>query len=90
MANKYANAGNGKRVFVKYANRKLYDIETSKYVNIRSLGKLSAGGFVVIDYDTGADITSEILLSALTLHFSDNPADFEKVRDELVTKFLSN
>jgi polyhydroxyalkanoate synthesis repressor PhaR len=47
----------------KYANRRLYNMQTSSYVTLEDLGKMvkSNQEFVVVDAKTGADLTQTIL-----------------------------
>lgn len=47
----------------KYANRRLYNMQTSSYVTLEDLGKMvkSNQEFVVVDAKTGSDLTQTIL-----------------------------
>lgn len=54
------------KVVLKYSNRKLYDKDTARYTTIGELVKLPLGTFKVEDYETGVDVTTPVLLSALT------------------------
>ena len=51
----------------KYANRRLYDTSTSKYINVDELISFITKGdqIVVLDAKTDADITTAILLQAI-------------------------
>ena len=80
----------GRKIFVRYANRKLYDTQTSAYVTVQAIAKLPAGSFKVIDQRTREDITNDVILSALTSHFEKNPETFATVKDEMVSRFLQN
>ncbi len=84
------HVSDGRRVFVRYSNRKLYDTKTSSYTTVQAIAKLALGSFVVYDKVTNEDITSDVLLSALTTHFSNNIASFETVKQDLVTRFLQS
>jgi polyhydroxyalkanoate synthesis regulator protein len=88
LKNKYPQ--DGRKVFVRYGNRKLYDIETSKYTTVAAVAKLPLGSFVVYDHTSKEDITNDVLLSALNTHFSNNIEAFETVKADLVTRFLQN
>lgn len=50
---------------IKYNNRKLYDTEASKYINLKELLGLPLGSFKVTEKETGNDITVETLFSYL-------------------------
>ncbi len=51
----------------RYANRKLYDTETSKYTTLKEIMSVVASGVnvIVTDNVSGNDITGTILLSAI-------------------------
>ncbi|MEM6775898.1 MAG: polyhydroxyalkanoate synthesis repressor PhaR [Pseudomonadota bacterium] len=51
----------------KYANRRLYDLRTSRYINRDDLRELIADGFTVrvVDDVSGEDITRSLLLQLL-------------------------
>jgi PHB/PHA accumulation regulator DNA-binding domain len=55
------------RRFKKFSNRKLYDLDGSRYVSMLELAKVTASGpdVVVEDDRTGRDITLETLARAL-------------------------
>ncbi|MBN2384724.1 phasin family protein [bacterium] len=55
------------RVIKKYANRKLYDVESSRYVTLEELGKMVEQGLDVriIDNETGEDISGKTLAQVL-------------------------
>jgi polyhydroxyalkanoate synthesis regulator protein len=57
------------KTIVKYANRKLYDKETSRYTTVAELATQPLGTFRVVQYDKPfeEDITTEILFQALLL-----------------------
>jgi polyhydroxyalkanoate synthesis regulator protein len=65
---------------VKYANRKLYDTETSKYVNLKELLALPLGSFKVTSKETGADLTVETLFSYLANSSSDPIVDAKEIK----------
>lgn len=57
-------AGGAKPVIIKkYANRRLYNTETSAYITLDHLAALTRSGreFVVLDAKTGEDITHSVL-----------------------------
>ena len=59
-----AQAGDGEPVVVKkYANRRLYNTQSSSYITLEDLARMTRGGvdFVVLDAKTGKDITHSIL-----------------------------
>jgi len=55
------------RVIKKYSNRKLYDVDSSKYVTLEDIGKMVEQGIDlhVIDNETGEDISRKILAQIL-------------------------
>jgi polyhydroxyalkanoate synthesis repressor PhaR len=57
------NAAAAKITIKKYANRRLYDTESSTYVTLDRLAQLIREGrdFVVVDAKTGEDITHQVL-----------------------------
>ena len=57
----------GKRVIKKYANRRLYDTETSKHVTAEGIRQLVIDGndVQIIDDPTGNDITRQLLLQII-------------------------
>ena len=61
-------AGTERHLIKKYANRKLYDTRTSKYVTLDGIADLVRAGhdIRVVDRDTGADIT-QVVLSQIVL-----------------------
>ena len=54
--------------FRKYPNRRIYDLENSRYVNLEELAKVIRNGqnIQVKKADTEEDITQTILLQILT------------------------
>ncbi len=58
-----AKASGGKVTIKKYANRRLYDTESSSYITLDRLGMMIREGrdFEVIDAKTGEDITHQVL-----------------------------
>jgi len=52
----------------KYANRKLYDTQTSKYITLEGIAELVRDGheIQVVDRDTGQDLT-QVILSQIVL-----------------------
>src|ERR1051326_3062662 len=61
-------AGPERHLIKKYANRKLYDTRTSKYVTLEGIADLVRAGhdIRVVDRDTGHDIT-QVVLSQIVL-----------------------
>jgi len=55
------------RVIRKYVNRRLYDTQESRYVNLEELRRLIIGGeeIRVVERTTGNDITTSILLQII-------------------------
>jgi polyhydroxyalkanoate synthesis regulator protein len=51
---------------IRYRNRKLYDLETSKYINLDQILQTVREGrnIEVVDYDTNRDVTGQILGTA--------------------------
>ena len=59
-----ATQSGGETVVVKkYANRRLYNTQSSSYITLEDLARMTRNGvdFVVLDAKTGADITHSIL-----------------------------
>ena len=81
---------NGKTVILKYANRKLYNTNTSKYVNVPDVLKMGVDNFIVVDHVTKGDVTFDFLVTALSLHFRENPTAFETVKPLIVEKLGLN
>jgi len=57
------------KTIVKYANRKLYDKELSRYTSLSEIMKLPMGSFRVLQHmpdNRIVDITTETLLAALS------------------------
>lgn len=69
-------------VIKKYANRRLYDTETSAYITLEDLCKRVKSGkeFVVVDAKTGQDLTRQVLAQIIfeqeTKGFTMLPTDF--------------
>ena len=55
------------RLIKKYANRRLYDTQTSAYINLEELAALVRGGerVQVVGVSDGADLTQEVLLQVV-------------------------
>ena len=62
------------REFRKYPNRRIYDLEASKYINLEELTEIIQNGqnIQVKKADTEEDITQSILLQILTEAEKDN------------------
>jgi polyhydroxyalkanoate synthesis repressor PhaR len=60
---KKANPGNGPVIIKKYANRRLYNTETSSYITLDHLAAMTREGrdFKVVDARTDEDITHNVL-----------------------------
>jgi polyhydroxyalkanoate synthesis repressor PhaR len=71
----------------RYANRKLYNTETSRYITLKGIAKLLNEGeeVRVIDKETGEDIT-QVALSQILV---DNQRAKEDPSDTLLTQILS-
>lgn len=63
MARMRDKDGSNTVVIKKYANRRLYDTETSSYITLDLLSQMTREGreFVVVDAKTGEDITHNVL-----------------------------
>jgi hypothetical protein len=57
-----------KRLIRKYANRKLYDVESSRYITLDGISRLVREGhdIQVVDRDSGRDLTSLVLSQIVT------------------------
>ncbi|RME26019.1 MAG: hypothetical protein D6798_07555, partial [Deltaproteobacteria bacterium] len=55
------------RTIKKYSNRRLYDTQDSRYLNLEDLARIVIGGddVRVVDAATGADLTRTVLLQVL-------------------------
>ncbi len=71
----------------RYANRKLYNTETSRYITLKGIAKLLEEGeeVRVIDKESGEDIT-QVALSQILV---DNKRAKEDPSDTLLTQLLS-
>jgi len=71
----------------RYANRKLYNTETSRYITLKGIAKLLDEGeeVRVVDKETGEDITRVALSQILV----GNQRDKEDPSDTLLTQILS-
>ncbi len=58
------------RTIKRYSNRKLYDTETRQYVTLNDLGEMLHHGIelIVLDNETGEDITNATLAKVLVRH----------------------
>ncbi|MBL6689965.1 MAG: polyhydroxyalkanoate synthesis repressor PhaR [Pseudomonadales bacterium] len=56
------------RAFKKYPNRRLYDIEESKYVTVEDIRKIILNGesITVVDSKTGKDLTRTVLMQIIS------------------------
>lgn len=88
LTKKYAEAG--KRVFIRYANRKLYDVTESKYVTLKIILKQPLGSFMVVDDKTKEDITNFILIQGVSAILHEDPVAFESIKADLVSKSILN
>ena len=75
------------RVIKKYANRRLYDTEESRYVNLSEIRELvlADADFAVVDVSTGEDITRQILLQVISEQELGDQPMFTK---ELLTQMI--
>jgi hypothetical protein len=76
----------GKRLFVRYPNRKLYDTAESKYVTLSNVLAMPLGSFKVLDAQSKQDITTFILIQGVTAIFHEKPETFEAIKGILVEK----
>jgi polyhydroxyalkanoate synthesis repressor PhaR len=67
MAKKKADADSDRVIIKRYGNRRLYNTETSSYVNYQDLIKLIRDGhdIQVIDSKTKADVTKSVLMQVI-------------------------
>jgi polyhydroxyalkanoate synthesis repressor PhaR len=70
----------------KYANRKLYDTRTSKYVTLEGIGELVRDGheIKVVDRDNGTDLTQVILSQIVLSHEKRGPARLVDAGGEVI------
>lgn len=75
------------RVIKRYANRKLYDCASSRYINLENLIEImgEAEPFTVIDNKNNEDITSSIVFSAVV----SNP-EIKQLISDFVSKSRKN
>jgi len=84
------------RVIKKYANRKLYDTNESKYVTLKEIAASIASGqeVMVVDNVTKGDITGPTLLSAIVETEQDLAGQTTLLRDIVkaggLTKYLGS
>jgi len=65
------------KTIVKYNNRKLYDKQESKYINLKELVSMELGSFKVVEKETGNDITVNTMLSYLSNDSSENSNEYK-------------
>jgi hypothetical protein len=60
--------GHQVRLITRYANRKLYDTQARELTSLRRIEELVRAGtdIRVVDHDTGADMTAEVLVGILS------------------------
>jgi hypothetical protein len=65
------------RLIKRYANRKLYDTGSGELTSLRRIEDLVRAGveIQVVDHDTGADMTGEVLAGILGNSVAERPAD---------------
>lgn len=96
MTNVQTPAVVGPKVVKRYANRKLYDTEESKYVTLKHLVEYTNAGrdVQVIDNTTKADITGQTFLQAIVETEKDLTAETETLRSIIkaggISKFVTN
>jgi polyhydroxyalkanoate synthesis repressor PhaR len=68
------------RVIKRYANRKLYDTGSGELTSMRRIEELVREGIDirVVDHDTGADMTSEVLVGILGNSMQDGTIEGDK------------
>ena len=82
-----------KHVIKKYANRKLYDTQTSRYITLEGISNLVRDGveIEVVERDTGRDLTS-LVLSQLVVgeekRGSDNAGDSLQERGQALIDYV--
>lgn len=76
------------KTIVRYANRKLYDKNSRKYVNLANLSEMIDNGvrFTVIDHRTQNDITRNTLINVLANKLSMNNTTDSQELIELIYK----
>jgi PHB/PHA accumulation regulator DNA-binding domain len=72
-----ARPGPQVRLITRYANRKLYDTQARELTSLRRIEGLVRGGtdIRVVDHDTGADMTAEVLVGILSSSISQHDAE---------------
>ncbi len=67
----------GTRIIKRYANRKLYDTGSGALTSLRRIEDLVQQGIDirVVDHDTGADMTGELLAGIMANSFAERPAE---------------
>lgn len=65
------------RIIKRYANRKLYDTGSGELTSMRRVEELVRAGVEVrvVDHDTGADMTGEVLAGIMATSFAERPAE---------------
>ena len=83
-----AKTEDGTKVFVRYPNRKFYDLEKHRYVSLLVIiNDYKIGTFKILEWQTGKDITDISLISALTTLWTKQPDRFIPARDALIEGF---
>src|SRR4051812_11497829 len=82
----------GKVTIKKYANRRLYDTESSAYITLDRLAAMVREGreFEVIDAKTGEDITRQVLTQIIVegiARLDHAPNQFPEAADRFVRRF---
>lgn len=74
----------------RYANRKLYNTETSRYITLKGISELIREGreIQVIDNETGRDITSIALSQILVDDQKQHPGDASGVSGPLLSELI--
>jgi len=72
----------------RYANRKLYNTQTSRYITLKGIAELIEAGedVRVIDNETGEDITNVALSQILVDHERSNSAASRTMLSELISR----
>jgi polyhydroxyalkanoate synthesis regulator protein len=70
----------------RYKNRKLYDIASSSYVNFEELRDSIRSGdeIVVLDRESGFDVTLYVLASMLSQEEFDSPSKSDSAYEKLI------
>lgn len=76
------------KVIKKYANRKYYDTEISKYISLQDIHSMVLADtlFIVIENDTKQDITAQVILDVTYLVNKSNELDVSILKNIIKAK----